>query len=224
MGFGKNTPRILGIAFIIQAIASLLSEQISDSLIVSDSISNTMINISNDTFTMYIGIVGRLITAIAILLLTVSLYTALKSQNKVIARWAFGLRLTEVATFVVIVISAFSLLLVSQEYATAGFSDSSYFATFGSVFYEAMEYTSNVNMLFFSLGAFLFYYLFLKSNYIPKIFSIWGLVSTFLASVGILFVLFGFTLDMVIYLIAFLPILPLELAIGIWLTIKGFRT
>jgi hypothetical protein len=223
MSFGENTPRILGIVFLFQAIASLLSETVSDSLIDLNSISNSMVNISNNPITMQAGIVGRLVTAIGILLLTILLYTTLKSQSKVIARWAFGLRLTEVATFAVIVISAFSLQFVSREYTTTGVSDSSYFVTLGSLFYNAMEYASNVNILFFSVGAFLFYYLFLKSKYIPRVFSVWGMVSTFLALVGILFALFGYELNTIVYLVAFLPILPLELAIGVWLTVKGFR-
>ena len=172
---------------------------------------------------MQIGIVGRLVTAIGILLLIALLYTTLKSQNKAVARWAFALRLTEVASFAVIVASAFSLLFISQEYTTTAVSDPSYFVTLGSLFYNVMEYASNMNILFFSLGAFLFYYLFLKSNYVPKVFSVWGMVSSFLALVGILFALFGYELSMIIYLIAFLPILPLELSIGVWLTIKGFR-
>ena len=52
MDFGENTPRLLGIAFLIQAIASLLSETVSDSLIDPDSIPNSMINISNNPITM----------------------------------------------------------------------------------------------------------------------------------------------------------------------------
>ena len=219
----KDTAKLLGVAFLFQAIASLLSETISDSLIDPDSISNSMVNISNNPVTMQIGIIGKLITAIGILLLTVLLYTALKSQNKVVARWAFGLRLTEVTSFIVIVISAFALLFISQEYAASGIADSSNYVILGSLFYESMEYTFNINMLFFGLGAFLFYYLFLKSKYIPKIFSIWGIVSSFLALIGILFALFSYELNMFVYLIAFLPILPLELSLGVWLIVKGFR-
>ena len=224
MNFGKNTPRLLGIAFLIQAVATVLSDQFSSSLIESDNISNSMINISNDPTLMQMSIIGKLITAIGIVLLTVLLYTTLKKQNKVIARWAFGLRITEVAVYAVIVISAFSLLFISQEFVQAGVPDSSYFQTLGSLFYESMEYGYTVNMLFFSLGALLFYYLFLKSKYIPKFFSVWGIISTSLSLIAILFGLFGYTLDLTIYLIAFLPILPLELAIGVWLTVKGFRS
>lgn len=223
MSFDKNIPRFLGIAFLFQAIASLLSETVADSLIVPDNIISSMTNISASPFTYQLGIVGRLITAVGILLLTVLLYTTLKNQNKAIARWAFTLRLTEVASFIVITITAFSLLVISQEYTATTLSDPSYFATLGNLFYKAMEYTANINILFFSLGAFLFYYLFLKSKYIPKVFPIWGIISTSLALIGILFALFGYELNMIIYLIAFLPILPLELAIGIWLTVKGFK-
>ena len=82
MNFSKNTPRLLGIAFLFQAVASFISETVSDSPIVSDSITDSMVNIANNPFTMYAGIVGRLVTAIGILLLTVLLYTTLKSQNK----------------------------------------------------------------------------------------------------------------------------------------------
>ena len=223
MNFSKNTPRLLGIAFLIQAITSLLSGQLESSLIESDNISNSMINISNDPTIVHISIVGNLITAMGILLLTVLLYTVLKKQNKIIARWAFGLRIIEVAVYTVIVISAFSLLKISQEYVNVGIIDSSYFLTLGSLFSESMEYGSTINMLFFSLGALLFYYLFLKSKYIPKLFSIWGIISTSLALFATLIILFGYNLDLIIYLIAFLPILPLELSIGVWLIVKGFR-
>lgn len=229
MNFDKNTPRILGIAFLFQAIVALLSDLPLSSLIEgypyeTINISTSMISISNNPSMMQISIIGKLITAIGIMLLTVLLYTTLKTQNKVIARWAFGLRFTEVATYAVIAISAFSLLYISQEFVTAGVPDASYFQTLGNLFYESMDYAYSINMLFFSLGAFLFYYLFLKSNYIPKLFSVWGLVSTSLSLIGILFGLFGYNLDLAFYVIAFLPILPLELALGVWLTIKGFRT
>jgi len=81
-GFWKNTPRVLDIAFLFRATASLLSETVSDSFIDLDSIPNSMVNISNSPITMQAGIVGRLVTAIGILPLTVLLYTTLKSQTK----------------------------------------------------------------------------------------------------------------------------------------------
>jgi hypothetical protein len=68
-------------------------------------------------------------------------------------------------------------------------------------------------------GGILFYYLFLKSKYVPIVFPLWGIIATSLAFIGILFVLFDYNVPMFV----FLPILPLELAIGVWLMVKGFR-
>lgn len=71
-------------------------------------------------------------------------------------------------------INAFPLLSLSQEYVKAGSPDSSYFQTLGSLFYGADRSGYNIMMLFFSLGAVLFYYLFYKSRYIPTRFVCLG--------------------------------------------------
>jgi hypothetical protein len=74
-------------------------------------------------------------------------------------------------------------------------------------------------MIFYCVGGILFYYLFLKSKYVPKVLSLWGLIAASLGFIGELFALFGY--DVPLYV--FLPILPFELAIGVWLMVKGFR-
>ena len=72
---------------------------------------------------------------------------------------------------------------------------------------------------FYCIGGILFYYLFLKSNYVPKLLSIFGIIVASVGLIGELFTIFGY----VVPLYVFLPILPFELAIGIWLMVKGFR-
>ena len=74
-------------------------------------------------------------------------------------------------------------------------------------------------MLVFALGATLFYYLFFKSGFLPRVLSLWGLIAAPLALIGILFVLFGYDVPIVV----FLPNLPFELTIGVWLMVKGIR-
>jgi hypothetical protein len=71
----------------------------------------------------------------------------------------------------------------------------------------------------FALGATLFYSLFLKSGYIPRVLALWGLIGAFLALIGTPFVLLGYDVPMVV----FLSILPFELTIGVWLLVKGIR-
>ncbi|MFC1787306.1 DUF4386 domain-containing protein [Halobacteriota archaeon] len=225
MNSDKFTPRLLGIMFVFVAVASLLSGFMLMSLNYSmtgppDNISETMISFSDNPTMVQMSIVGFLIEAVAIVLLTVLLYTTLKTKNKIIARWAFGLWIIEAVFLAVRQINAFSLLYTSQEYVKAGAPYSSYFQTLGSLFYELMHFSYDVQMVFYCMGGMLFYYLFLKSKYVPKVLSLFGIMAASLGFIGELFALFGY--DVPLYV--FLPILPFELAIGVWLIVKGFNS
>jgi len=180
--------------------------------------SETMIRVSDSPITMQLSIVGYLIEATAIVLLAVLLYGTLKRQSKTMARWASGLWIIQAAVLAVREISLFSLLHVSQELAAAGAPDSSNLQALGSLFYETFRFGYSVQMVFYCMGGILFYYLFLKSKYIPRVLALWGLAAASVGYIGTLFELFGY--DVPLYV--FLPILPFELAIGIWLIVKGF--
>ncbi|WP_445474849.1 DUF4386 domain-containing protein [Methanococcoides methylutens] len=215
----KFTPRLLGATFILVAVASAFSGFLLLSLIEPDNISATMISISDNPTKMQMSIVGELITSIGIVLLAVLLYTTLKTQNEIIARWALGLWIIEAASLAISRISAFSLLNVSQEFVKAGAPDPSYFQTLGSLYYESAQFGYEIHAVFWTLGGILFYYLFLRSRYIPKIIPICGIILTSAGFIGELFVLFGYYVPIYV----FLPSLPYELAIGTWLMVKGIK-
>lgn len=218
MNSDRNTPRLLGAAFLLQAVASLVSGLILlQPLIVSGNIINSMTNISNNALQMRASIVGEMITAIGIVILGVLLYITLKKQNMKIALVALGLYLIEAALLAASRIPAFSLLRISQESVIAGHP--AYLQTLGNLLYESLDFGYSLHMLVFALGATLFYYLFFKSGFLPRVLSLWGLIAAPLALIGILFVLFGYDVPIVV----FLPNLPFELTIGVWLMVKGIR-
>ncbi len=224
MNSDKNTPRLLGLMFVIVIVISVLSGSMLTPLNYKmigppDNISETMINFSNNSTMVQLSIVGFLIEGVAIVLLTVSLYITLKKQNKIIACWAFGLWIIEAVAIAVREINAFSLLYTGQEFVQAGAPDSSYFQTLGSLFYKLMHFSYDAQMIFYCVGGILFYYLFLKSKYVPKVLPISVIIVASLGFIGELFAIFGY--DVPLYV--FLPILPFELAIGLWLMVKGFR-
>jgi len=223
MNTDKNTARLLGLMFVIVAVLAFLSglplSQLNYSMTGPPAnISETMIAFSGNSTMVQISIVGFLLEAVAIVLLTVLLYTTLKNQNKIIARWGFGLWIIEAVFVAVRQLNAFSLSYTSQEYVAAGAPDSSYFQTLGSLFYELMHFTLDVQMVFYCIGGFLFYFLFFRSRYIPRVLALWGLIAVSLGFIGELFALFGYEVPLYV----FLPILPFELAIGVWLMVKGF--
>jgi hypothetical protein len=74
-------------------------------------------------------------------------------------------------------------------------------------------------MLPFALGATMFYYLFYRSGIIPRSLNLLGLVATPLALIGTLFTLLGYEVPIFV----FLPNLPFELGIVLWLISKGVR-
>ena len=224
MNLDKNAPRILGFMFIFVAVASGLGGLMLSSLGLPrvsppDNIFKTMIDISDNPTTMQMSIVCFLIEAVAIVLLTMLLYTTLKNQNKIFARWAFGLWIGEAVFLAFREINAFSLLYTAQEFVKAGAPDASHFQTLGSLFYKLMHFSYDVQMVFYCTGGILFYYLFLKSKYVPKVIPIYGIIVASVGFIGELFAIFGY--DVPLYV--FIPILPFELAIGVWLMAKGFR-
>jgi hypothetical protein len=217
MNSDKNTPRFLGAAFLLQAVASAVWTYLLSSLIVTGDISASMTNIANNALQMRASIVFTMITGVGIVMLGVLMYVILKKQNRNIAIVAMGLYLLEAAILAASRIPAFSLLRISQESVMAGHP--AYLQTLGNLFYESADFGDWLHMLPFALGATMFYYLFFKSGFIPRVLSLWGLIAASLAVIGTLFGLLGYDVPLVV----FLPNLPFELTIGVWLMVKGIR-
>ena len=217
MNSDKNTPRFLGAAFLLQAVAAAVWTYLLSSLIVTGDISASMTNIANNALQMRASIVFTMITAIGVAMLGALLYLVLHKQNKIIALVALVLYLIEAAILAASRIEAFSLLRISQESVIAGHP--AYLQTLGNLFYESAAFGDWLHMLPFALGATLFYYLFFKSGYIPRALSLFGLIAALLALIGTPFGLLGYDVPKIV----FLPNLPFELTIGVWLMVKGIR-
>jgi len=218
MNSDRNTARLLGVAFLIQAVASAVSGLLLlEPLIVPGNIVDSMTNIANNALQMRASIVVEMITAMGIVMLGSLLYVTLRGQNEQVALVALGLYLVEAALLAASRIPAYSLLRASQESVLAGHP--AYMQALGNLFYESQSFGYDLHMLPFGLGATLFYYLFYRSGFLPRVLSLWGLIAAPLALVGTLFVLLGYDVPLVL----FLPNLPFELTMGIWLIVKGTR-
>jgi hypothetical protein len=222
MNSGKNTPRLLGAAFLLVFVASMLSGTLLSSAVGTGSISDNLVNIAENLTLMRISILVELVTSISIVVLAVLLYVVLHQQNKIIALVALGWWLAEAITLAVSKIGAFALIPLSLEYVKAGAPDSSYFQTLGDFFYYGFDRQGwAIHMLFFGLGGILWYYLFYRSKYIPRVLSVWGLAAVSLVSINVMLVLFDRSIELQMMLLA--PYLVFEALIGPWLMVKGIR-
>ncbi len=163
MNSANNTPRFLGAAFLLQAVAAAVWTYLLSSLIVTGDISASMTNIANNALQMRVSILFTMITAIGVATLGALLYVVLRRQNKSIALVALGLYLIEAAILAASRIEAFALLRISHESVIAGHP--AYLQTLGNLFYESAEFGDWLHTLPFALGATLFYTLFFKSGY-----------------------------------------------------------
>ena len=215
----KNTSRVLGAAFLLQAVSSLVSNAfLLDPLIVPGNIISTMTNIANNAMQVRAGILGDMVTAFGIIFLGAILFVILRKQNEKMALVALGFYILEAVLLAVSRLLTFSLLRNSQESVIAGHP--AYLQSLGNLTFETMHFGfSALAMLAFCLGAILFYYLLDKSRIVPRVLSLWGLITVFPCLIGTLSALFGYQVPFLIYL----PYAPFEFVIGVWILVKGIK-
>lgn len=217
MNTANKTSRILGIAFLLQFITSFSSGAFLKQIwYVPGDMSETMLRIADNPLWMRANILLDMFTALGIIFLGAMLFLTLRKQDEKIALTALGFYIAEAALLAVSRMDAFALLRISQEYVAAGQPAS--LLAMGQVAYESMDFAGNtLHMLVFCPGGLLFYYLLYKSGVVPRLLSVWGLVTIFPMLIGTLTQIFGYTIPFIFYV----PYVPFEFVIGIWILVKG---
>jgi hypothetical protein len=220
MNAEKMAPRLLGAAFLFVAVASLISGQLLMSVIGSGNISDSLVHVSQQLNLVRLSSLGELVTSSGIVVLAALLYIVLHTQNKIIALVALGCWLAEAIFLAISQIGTFALLPVSLDFVQAGAPVHSFYQTLGAVLYNGVYnqgYT--IHMWFYCIGGLLWYSLFYTSRYIPRVISIWGLLAVSVGFIGIVLQVLGYAVSIFV----FLPILPFEVTIGVWLLIRGIK-
>lgn len=216
----KIAPRLLGAAFLFVLVASLSSGLLLSSVVGSGSISGMLVKISHQQTLMRLSSLGELVTAGGIVVLAGLLYRVLRKQGKLIALVALGCWLAEAIFLAISQIGALALLPVSLDFVQAGAPAHFYYQTLGALLYNGVNGLGiTIHMWFYCIGGLLWYGLFYTSKYIPRVISLWGLLAVSAAFVGIVLQVLGYTVPIFV----FLPILPFELTIGVWLLLRGIK-
>ena len=212
--------RILGVAFLLQFMTSFGNGVFLQPLWkVPDDIGATMNKIAANPWLMRTSILLDTLTALGIVFLGAMLFVALRKQDEKTALVALGFYVVEAALLAVSRMEAFSLLRISQEYVTNG--RPAFLETMGALALESMDFAGvTLHMLAFCLGAILFYYLLDRARCVPRVLSLWGLIAVVPLLIGTLSALFGYELPMFVYL----PYIPFEFVVGVWLIAKGFNS
>ena len=167
-----------------------------------------------------IGLACSLVGSLSTILLAVGLYIAVKPVDSNLALTALLFRVTEAATGAVGIIIGFAVLHIYLAANHANAFDAKQLGALADLFPGGPE----VSAIFFSLGSTIFFYLFLKSNYIPKIVSVWGIFASLVyATYWLVSLILPQYASGTVTVLSSLPILVAELSTGFWLLILGIK-
>jgi len=213
----NKTSKILGFAFLLQFITSFSSGVfLKSTWFVRGDMGETLARIAQSPWLMRATILLDMITALGVIFLGVVLYLTLRKQDEKIALTALTFYILEGALLGASKLGGFSLLRLSQEYVGAGRPAD--LLLMGQLAYDAMSFVGDtLHMLVFCIGGILFYFLLYKSAVVPRPMSLWGLLAMFPMLIGTVTQIFGYTIPFIFYL----PYVPFEFVIGIWILVKG---
>jgi hypothetical protein len=213
----NKTSRILGLAFLLQFITSFASAMfLQAAWYVPGNMSETLVKIASNPSLLRVNILFDMLTALGVIFLGAMLFITLRQQNEKMALTALGFYILEGALLATSRLATFALLGLSQAYA-AGHAD---MTLLGQIAFDAMEFVgSSLHMLAFIPGGVMFYYLLDKARIVPRVLSLWGLIAVLPFVIGAPLVVLGYEVPMAFYL----PYVPFELVIGIWILIKGVK-
>jgi hypothetical protein len=216
----RGIAKIAGVLFIIATAASLLSTP----FLASISSSTYLVDVSANATQVATGAFLAFVAAAASASIAVSMYPVLRRHHEGLALGAVGFRLLEGGLYIVSVVLLLSLVTLSQEFVKAGAPGSSDYQTMGVVLLAEYRWMGNVgSLLAFCLGAFLYYYIFYQTRLVPRWLSGWGLVAIALLVVAVVSVMFGLIGPLSTFQVVLaLPIAVQEMALAVWLIVKGF--
>jgi Domain of unknown function (DUF4386) len=159
---------------------------------------------------------------VLIVFLAFALYVTLKPVNKRLAQLALFLELCQASVGAVTVIFSFVVLGLFTTTQPTGFFQNDQLRSLARVVDSAAGSGFNISMTFLAVGSTIFFYLFYKSRYIPRLLAGWGVFSSVLMLiVSLAMILFPDDIRTLQY--GWGPMGITEIGTALWLTIVGIR-
>ena len=212
----NKASRILGLAFLLQFVTSIASGLLlRQNWYAPGDINASLIKIASNAAWLRVNIIVDMLTALGVIFLGAMLFITLRKQNEKLALTALGFYILEAALLAASRLATFALLRFGQEFAATG---QAVLPLLGQIAFDAMEFVGgSLHMLAFIPGGMLFYYLLDQARIVPRALSLWGLVAVLPFVIGTPLTIMGFETPTALYL----PYIPFELVIGLWILIKG---
>ncbi|WP_326490973.1 DUF4386 domain-containing protein [Brevibacillus brevis] len=182
-----------------------------------------LVKASTNENQVLIGAFSQLFMIVAYVGIPILMYPLLSKHHKGLALGSVAFGIIAGVFIILGVIILLLLLTVSHEFAKIGTLHVSYFQTLGGLLREGRDLVNHVaTTLAFVLAMFLFNYIFYQTRLVPRWLSVWGLIGSTLSIVASLLFMIRFIGLDTTYMVLNIPIAFQQLALAIWLIMKGF--
>ncbi len=212
--------RLAGFMYLFTYVAPITGTMITGRFEVPGDFAQTAHRIMGAELLYRFGLCCQLITSICCIILAMGLYMTVKPVNNSLALFALLFRLAESTLGCASGILSFTVLNLYLGAHSANAFNATQLTVFMDLFTGARSIEFNVAMVLLGIGSILFFYLFLKSSYIPKVLSAWSVFASALFTlVSLAFLLFP-QYSRILQL-GWLPMAVAEISVGLWLLVKG---
>jgi hypothetical protein len=217
----KRIAVVTGILFIVATTATIVSQMLLSPLLAGE---NLVSSISSGSMRLKLGMVFELLNAFASAGIAISLFTILRRTNESFGIGYLGLRLIEGSLGVIAVISYAALFHLIETYSVSSVVPSPEIHRLIDLLINAHDFTFLLVLIAFNIGAFILYPLLFRSKLVPRGIAAWGLVGAFLLAVANIIQFFDVQTNGLLISLLPAPIALNEMALAIWLIVKGFNT
>lgn len=174
MNTHRITAVLVGILFIIGTVSGILSG-VMTAPIRTDAM--YPLNVDAGETQWISGVLFVLLMGLSLAMVPVLLYPLLRKRNETLAMGSVLFRgVFETISQILLVISMFLLLTVSELYGNAGATNTSDLQALGSLLIASGEWLQMIGGIVFSIGTLMIFILFFQTRLIPRWLSGWGVL------------------------------------------------
>ena len=217
----RATARVVGVLFIVGTVAGGLGLALSQPLVdASDSL--TKLSLHEDRVAT--GALLTLIMGVALVGMSIVIYPVLRRHSERLALGYVVARTVESVFYVIDAILLLTLLTVSRGLVDAGAPDASHFQAVGDSVLGARDWAAAMlDLTAFGLSALILNYALYGARLVPRWLSVWGLAGASLYMTAGAMVMYGLEPLSTTQVMLDAPLGLQEMALAIWLIVKGFN-
>jgi hypothetical protein len=220
MNANRRTALAAGVLFIVATAASLVSSAVENPVLAR---TDYLTGVSDTPNAIYAGGLAALIAASTSVGIAIALCPVLQRWGAGLALGSVVFRTIEAVMYTVGAVSLLSLLTVGQLFARAASADRASVQAIGDALMGLYQESVLAGVFAFAVGAFMYYWVFYRSELIPRWLSGWGIAGVLLMLGACLSALFRGN-PVTSYAILILPIAVQEMVLAVWLIAKGFSS